>query len=69
MTEMHLLGYGTYDGDMVPDVQPFKSMQIANPKITLDDGRVVWGFQCWWGPEERIKAMEATRTVVPATIP
>lgn len=27
-----------------------------NPKIKLDNGSIVWGCQCWWGPEEEIKA-------------
>lgn len=27
-----------------------------NPKIRLDDGREVWGYQCWWGPAEDFKA-------------
>lgn len=22
-----------------------------NPRIDLDDGSVVWGFECWWGDE------------------
>lgn len=22
----------------------------GNPKITLDDGSVLWGYQCWWEP-------------------
>lgn len=35
-----------------------------NPKIVLDDGRVVWGCQCWWGPEEKIKASIGPRRVV-----
>lgn len=26
-----------------------------NPKILLDSGDVVWGMQCWWGPEDQIK--------------
>lgn len=21
---------------------------ISNPKITLDDGTVLWGMECWW---------------------
>lgn len=25
---------------------------IGNPRIRLDDGRYVWGCECWWGPEE-----------------
>lgn len=32
-----------------------KRISRPNPKLTLDDGRVVWGFQCWWGPESEIK--------------
>lgn len=23
-----------------------------NPRIKLDNGGYVWGFECWWGPEE-----------------
>lgn len=26
-----------------------------NPKIRLDDGREVWGCECWWGPEANFK--------------
>jgi hypothetical protein len=22
----------------------------SNPRIDLDNGGVVWGYQCWWGP-------------------
>ncbi len=42
-------------------VPPFR-----NPRITLDDGRVVWGCECWWGPEDQIRAKIGGRTVVPA---
>jgi hypothetical protein len=28
-----------------PDARP------TNPKIVLDDGTIVWGAECWWGPE------------------
>jgi hypothetical protein len=36
----------------------------ANPKIILDDGKVVWGAECWWGPEEKmIKAVAGRRVV------
>lgn len=27
-----------------------------NPKIRLDDGREVWGCECWWGSAEDFKA-------------
>jgi hypothetical protein len=50
-------GYGTYQGDHVPDQDygPFCKMLraegIANPKIVLDSGEVVYGCECWWGAE------------------
>lgn len=37
---------------------------LRNPCIRLDDGRVVWGFQCWWGSEEYIRRVIGDRTVV-----
>ena len=30
---------------------------FPNPRITLDSGKVVWGQECWWGPEDKIKKM------------
>jgi len=35
-----------------------------NPRIKLDNGTIVWGFQCWWGPEDKIKDMITGRKVV-----
>lgn len=39
-----------------------------NHRITLDDGSVVWGCQCWWGWEEtireRIKGLKIVHAVV-----
>ncbi len=26
-----------------------------NPKIRLDNGKIVWGCECWWGSEEEVK--------------
>lgn len=36
--------------------------------ITLDDGRVVWGAQCWWPAEEHVRARIGDRGVVPAAL-
>jgi len=36
----------------------------VNPCIRLDSGVVVWGMQCWWGDEERVKKMIGSRRVV-----
>ncbi len=58
-----LLGYGTYVGDEVPPNEGHTSLTAylsglrrPNPKIVLDSGDVVWGCECWWGPEEEVKA-------------
>lgn len=60
---VYLLGYGTYEGrEMISD------FPIPNPKLLLDDGTVVWGYQCWWGPEEIVKQSIGDRKVVPAKI-
>ncbi|OQA08597.1 MAG: hypothetical protein BWY67_01473 [Bacteroidetes bacterium ADurb.Bin397] len=49
-------GYGVYAGEEVPpkEVSEFNfELGLKNPKIELDNGKVVWGCQCWWGPEEK----------------
>ena len=56
------LGYGVYEGDEIPDAAAagFADMcrdaGVTNPKIRLDNGDVVWGCECWWGPEEMIRS-------------
>jgi hypothetical protein len=65
---VHLLGYGVFDG---PQELP-KELELwpgqINPRITLDNGTVIYGFQCWWGAEEVIKKKIAGRRVIDATI-
>ena len=61
-TTVHLLGYGVYDGDIEHPEYGF-----PNPRITLDDGRIVWGMECWWGPEAEVKESIGDREVVSAT--
>ena len=29
---------------------PFFAMPMTNPRIRLEDGSVIWGCECWWGP-------------------
>ena len=61
-----LLGYGVYEGDDIPygAVGPLAeqiiSVERRNPKIVLDGGKVVWGCECWWGPEEQVKQAVST---------
>jgi hypothetical protein len=58
---VNFIGYGVYVGDEVPDkdaagfCEGLREHGLVNPKIVLDDGTVVWGGECWWGPEEQIK--------------
>jgi hypothetical protein len=40
------------------------TLRPTNPKIVLDDGRVVWGQECWWGPEDRVRDSIKDREVV-----
>jgi hypothetical protein len=58
-----LYGYGTYDGYM-----EHPEHGLVNARITLDDGKIVWGFECWWGPEESIKELIGDREAVPAAL-
>lgn len=39
-----------------------------NPRITLDDGRVVWGAQCWWAPEEVVRRKIGDRSIVVVSV-
>lgn len=41
------LGRMAYEGQEPPP--------LLIPRLTLDDGSVVWGAQCWWGPEQQVK--------------
>lgn len=72
--EVRLFGYGVYEGDEVPPpgIQIFgadlHALGHTNPKIKLDSGKVVWGCECWWGPEEKVKATIGARKVVEVDI-
>ena len=54
------LGYGVYEADEVPHAAvgliagSLIETNQRNPKIVLDSGKVVWGCECWWGPEGEI---------------
>lgn len=64
---VRLFGYGTYVGDEVPPPEvKMWGLPITrpNPKIVLDNGKVVWGCECWWGPEDEIKARFENRVIV-----
>ena len=55
-----LYGYGKYVGDEVPgDEVGGLNVGLANPKIELDNGKHVFGCECWWSPEEEMRKMLA----------
>lgn len=60
---VYLYGYGTY-AEEVPPADPrgkrgmvdfVHAANVTNPKLTMDDGTIVWGAECWWAPEAVIK--------------
>ena len=65
---VRLFGFGTYDGNHpAPNWAPTPG--LLSPRITLDNGATVWGFQCWWGPESYIRAWTGERRVDPTVVP
>lgn len=51
---VRLFGYGVYEGDFIPD-EKIAAFPFPNPKIVLDSNEIIYGFECWWGPEAAIK--------------
>lgn len=47
--EVNIYGYGEYVGNEPCPI--FYNM--LDSKIVLDNGKIVWGCQCWWGNAER----------------
>jgi len=70
-TTAFIFGYGVYEGEEIPtpDVVMLGRRYIdlcpgnKNPKIKLDNGKVVYGCECWWGDEETMKRSIAGRKV------
>jgi hypothetical protein len=54
-TTVDFFGYGKYTGMIMPPKE--LGFPLRNPCIELDSGKLVYGFQCWWGPEEKIKEL------------
>lgn len=59
---LFLFGYGVYLGEFHPPkgTPGLFGMDASespndNPCILLDSGKIIWGCQCWWGPEEKVK--------------
>jgi len=47
---IYIFGVGIYAGQFVPppDIGGL-NLGLPNPRIDLDDGKTVWGCECWWG--------------------
>lgn len=66
-TRVEVLGFGEYLGEQLPlgagGVGPMLvKRKIQNPAIKLDNGDVVFGCECWWGPEHKLRSqIEAWR--------
>ena len=63
---INVYGYGVYEGDHIPpdDVGGY-NFGFPNPRIKLDNGTIIWGCECWWGPEDKIqKKVAEYKTVV-----
>lgn len=41
------LGLGTYVAD-----EPIEEWDMTTPKIELDSGRTIYGYECWWTAAE-----------------
>ena len=68
---VRFLGYGVYEGDFDPEegadgslAEAMRELGFKNPRIRLDDGRIVWGIQCWWSAEEKVRAMISGKEIV-----
>ncbi len=62
---LYIFGYGVYEGDFVPEeavgwiADTAREIGVKNPRIRLDNGKVVYGCECWWGSEEAVKKQAA----------
>jgi len=59
--KVFLYGFGVYEGEEIPDKEAqglaaaLREANNTNPKIRLDNGKIVWGCECWWGAEDQFK--------------
>lgn len=59
--QVEFIGYGTYEGEEVPDEEcvgmgpMLRAIGMPNAKIKLDSGETVYGCECWWSEEEELK--------------
>lgn len=67
--KVYMFGWGVYEGDFLPDEAAGFGAEMAreagrtNPRIRLDDGTVIYGCECWWGPAVEVEASVQGREV------
>jgi len=77
--EMFIFGHGVYEGDFVPgdddETRPagmlgemMYNLGHSNPRIRLDNGKVVWGCECWWGDADNFATKYAGYTITEVDI-
>lgn len=37
---------------------------LSNPRIKLDNGKMIWGYECWWSPLEDVNMETVDKKVV-----
>jgi hypothetical protein len=59
--QIAFLGYGTLVESRIPAeavgflAESLRELGRDNPTIELDSGKIVFGCECWWGPEDEIR--------------
>jgi len=56
--EVRFMGYGVYEGE------DLFAEELTTPRLRLDCGVVVHGYECWWTTEEKMKTFLEGKTVV-----
>jgi hypothetical protein len=66
---------GIYEGYFDPETGTQVTDWPGNPRIRLQDGSVIWGYECWWTPvrvagplPDEQRALEAHKTIWRAAI-
>jgi hypothetical protein len=60
-TTVNFLGWGVYEGDFVPSEEAMGLASVIrnagrkNPRIKLENGKYVFGCECWWGTEKQVR--------------
>ena len=57
--------YDEFLADLKEDGIAPQAYVLTSPRITLDDGRTVWGSQCWWMEEDAVRRLlDVSETII-----